>query len=515
MSLKHHADRLKAGSFRDLIEARAGKATLTAPGWSADLSRHYLDTEAEAALAKTAAEKDLSGAIARLFAGETVNPSEGRAALHWALRADAADGEAAHEVAESVRAAEAMAARVADGHATSSNGKPFNAIVHIGIGGSDFGPRLIADAFHDRRLPDLELRYCANLDPLDLDLALDGLDPAQTLIIGVSKSFGTEETLYNLARARDWVKPVAGDKWAHHFVLVTANPARATAWLASDDGTILHLPETVGGRFSIWSAGSVACSIALETDVMADFRKGAADMDEHVRTAPMEDNLAIRLALIDYWNSGFMGFGARALLAYSRRLRLLPAYLQQLEMESNGKSVGPDGEAVDIATAPLLWGGEGTIGQHSYHQWLHQSPAIMPAEFILAPGALNDADGVTGLTAHALAQAEVLANGRTLDEVRAEEPELPMEIAAQKVHAGGRPSTFLHAPDLTPYRLGSLVALYEHRTYLAGVLWGVNSFDQWGVERGKTMAERLKDALGGATPASDPVTASLLGQLKG
>ena len=513
MSLKHHADRLKAESFKTLVKARAGKAMVSAPGWQADLSRHYLDEAAETELAKAAAEKDLGGAIERLFAGETVNPSEGRAALHWALRAKAPAFEAASAVRDSVKTADAFAARIADGHATTPSGKPFSAVVHIGIGGSDFGPRLVADAFHDQRLPKLELRYCANLDPLDLDLALEGLDPTRTLIVGVSKSFGTEETLYNLSRARAWVKAAVGDKWAHHFVLVTANPPRAIAWLGTDDGTILDLPETVGGRFSIWSAGSVACSIALESDVMDAFRAGAADMDAHVQTAPMGENLAIRLALLDYWNSSFMGFGARALLAYSRRLKLLPAYLQQLEMESNGKSVGPDGESVGMETAPLLWGGEGTIGQHSYHQWLHQSPAIMPTEFVLAPGATDDAEGVTGLTAHALAQAEVLANGRTLEEVRAEEPELPIEIAAQKVHAGGRPSTFLHAPSLDPYRLGSLIALFEHRTYLAGILWGVNSFDQWGVERGKTMAGRLKTALSGGEKADDPVTASLIAHL--
>ena len=247
---------------------------------------------------------------------------------------------------------------------------------------------------------------------------------------------------------------------------------------------------------------------------MEQFRAGAAAMDAHVKDAPPASNLAIRLALLDYWNSSVMGFGARALLAYSRRLRMLPAYLQQLEMESNGKSVGPDGVAVSGATAPLLWGGEGTIGQHSYHQWLHQSPAMMPAEFILAPGGTDDHAGVTGLTAHALAQAEVLANGRSLEEVKAEEPDLSDAIAAQKVHAGGRPSTFLHARALDPFRLGSLIALFEHRTYLAGVLWGLNSFDQWGVERGKTMAGRLKPALAGDGTAEDAVTASLIAALK-
>ncbi|WP_300376935.1 glucose-6-phosphate isomerase [Henriciella sp.] len=514
MSLKHHADRLKSSSFRKLIEARAGMATVSAPGWSIDLTRHYLDVDAEAALAETAAEKNLKGAVTRLFDGDIVNTSEDRAALHWALRAGAPKSEAAQKVCSSVQTAESLASRIAGGQMVTAEGRPFTAIVHIGIGGSDFGPRLVADAFHDCRRPGLELRYCANLDPLDLDLALEGLDPATTLIVGVSKSFGTEETLYNLARARDWVQSSVNDGWGSHFVLVTASPSRATAWLGNPDGHILDLPETVGGRFSIWSAGSVACSIVLENDVMREFRQGAADMDTHVAETPMAENAAIRLALLDYWNSAFMGFGSRALLAYSRRLRLLPAYLQQLEMESNGKSVSPGGEAIDTATAPLLWGGEGTIGQHSYHQWLHQSPAIVPTEFVLAPGATDDAEGVTGLTAHALAQAEVLANGRTLEEVRAEEPELPLEIAAQKVHAGGRPSSFFHAPVLTPYRLGSLIALFEHRTYLAGVLWGVNSFDQWGVERGKTMAGRLKPALAGKDKADDPVTAALIDTLK-
>jgi glucose-6-phosphate isomerase len=237
-------------------------------------------------------------------------------------------------------------------------------------------------------------------------------------------------------------------------------------------------------------------------------------MDKHVERADIADNLAIRLALLDYWNASVLGFGARALLAYSRRLRLLPAYLQQLEMESNGKSVRPDGHAVSEATAPLLWGGEGTIGQHSYHQWLHQSPSMVPAEFIIAPGATDELDGVTGLTAHALAQAEVLANGRSLADVQADEPHLPLEIAAQKVHAGGRPSTIMHAPRLTPYRLGSLIALFEHRTYLAGKLWGLNSFDQWGVERGKTMAGKLKPALRGERQVSDAITAKLIAQIR-
>lgn len=512
MDLSTHADRLRPVPLRVIMEAGRAINEFEACDWSIDVSRQYLDESAESALIKKATDTNLRGAIERLFSGAEVNPSEGRAALHWALRArDPSFAEAKH-VRDSAIAAEALANEIATGKKTSSTGKPFKAIVHIGIGGSDFGPRLIADAFHDSRLPEIELRYCANLDPLDLDLALAGLDPETTLIIGVSKSFGTEETLYNLGRARSWLRKTVSSDWAKHFILVTANPERATAWLDGADGLILDLPESVGGRFSIWSAGSVACSIALGDDVMDEFRAGAADMDQHVQEAPIDRNAAIQLALLDYWNASFMGFGARALLAYSRRLRMLPAYLQQLEMESNGKSVGPDGKGIGMSTAPLLWGGEGTIGQHSYHQWLHQSPSIVPAEFILAPGSRDDEDGVTGLTAHALAQAEVLANGRTLEEVQEEEPELPIEIAAQKVHAGGRPSTFMYTSKLTPRRLGALIALFEHRTYLAGTLWGLNSFDQWGVERGKTMAGRLKPGGKGST---DAVTNHLRRQILG
>lgn len=514
MSLKDHADRLRTLPFSQIVDARSTAKPLNAAGWSVDLTRHYLDGEAEAALYAFAEDRGVQQSIDALFDGATVNPSEGRAALHWALRSAQPESQEAQHVRQSVRSADAMAQEIAWATRTGATGERFKAIVHIGIGGSDFGPRLLADAFADKRRDDIDLRFCANLDPLDLELALDGLNPATTLIVGVSKSFGTEETLYNLTRARDWVRSGVGKHWAKHFVLVTANPARATQWLDGAQGLLLDLPETIGGRFSIWSAGSLACSIALQSDVIEDFRAGADAMDRHIQIAEPNENLAVRLALLDFWNASLMGFGARALLAYSRRLRMLPAYLQQLEMESNGKSVQPDGRAVKTSTAPLLWGGEGTIGQHSYHQWLHQSPSMIAAEFILAPGGTDDPDGVRGLTAHALAQAEVLANGRTLETVQAEEPDLPLHIAAQKVHAGGRPSTMFIAPQMTAYRLGSLIALFEHRTYLAGVLWGLNSFDQWGVERGKTMAGKLKGALGGESEADDPVTAKLIATIR-
>ena len=505
-TLEALANEIQNASLSNLAE-QATDSTFAGGGWAVNISRHYVTPEIDAALLDHAAQIGFSGAIDDLFSAAIVNPSEQRPALHWALRLPPESDLTQSEHDTTVRALEKAKLLIESGD--------FSAIVHIGIGGSDFGPRLYADAFADRQLDGIELRFCANVDPLDLDLALRGLAPERTLIIGISKSFGTEETLYNLGRARTWLEITLGaERAAAHLLLVTANPERATAWLDGTPATTLDMPISVGGRYSIWSAASVAVMASFGPETFKEFLAGAADMDRHVKSSPVETNLAARLALLDFWNTSFMGFGARAVLAYSRRLRMLPTYLQQLEMESNGKSVGPTGQDVPLMTAPLLWGGEGSVGQHSYHQWLHQGTHIVPAEFILAPGSHSDADGVEALTAHALAQAEVLANGRTLTEVQSEEPDLDPHVAKQKVHPGGRPSSFLSTKELTPRALGALIALYEHRTYLAGVLWQINSFDQWGVERGKTMATRLKPALRGDHSADDAATQCLIEQIK-
>ena len=501
---------LKAASLKDLAGARAGKSTLSAAGWVADLSRQYLDTTAEAALLSHGASAGLETAAARLFGAEIVNPSEKRPALHWALRAQAPLTGEAETVRQSVLPALEFARKVQEGEIRTIADTPYKAVLHIGIGGSDFGPRLIADAFTDLAAPGIDLRFCANVDPWDLERALTGLDPATTLVIGVSKSFGTEETLYNLGRARKWMEASLGDAASRQIALVTANPEKAKAWFAGNDGYLFDMPLSVGGRFSLWSAASLACMIYLKAGTFEAILKGAAAMDDHVRTTPLAENLPMRLALLDFWNASFLHRSMRVMLAYANRLRMLPTYLQQLEMESNGKSVGPGGIPARYETAPALWGGEGSVGQHSYHQWLHQGSRDIPCEFILAPDFDRDPDGIAALTAHALAQAEVLANGRSLEEVKAEEPDLAEGIAKQKVHAGGRASSFLHHKAFGPEAFGSLVALYEHRTYFAGQLWGLNPFDQWGVERGKTMAARLKPALTDASKADDPVTAALI-----
>ncbi|KCZ50312.1 glucose-6-phosphate isomerase [Hyphomonas pacifica] len=512
--LSKHAERLSKVSLASLAANRANNVPLSASGWKLNLSRQYLDKEAETALLAFGKEADLENAGTSLFDGEIVNPSENRPALHWALRAQSPLEGEAETVRQSVQPALDFARKVANGSVTASNGQPFKAVLHIGIGGSDFGPRLIADAFGDKATSNIDLRFCANVDPFDLDRALEGLDPQSTLVIGVSKSFGTEETLYNLNRARAWLEAAVGDKSEQHLALVTANPDRAKSWLGGREAHLFDMPLSVGGRFSLWSAASLACMIYLGADIFEGILRGAAEMDAHVKSTPLSENMAMRLALLDYWNASVRGEKMRVLLAYANRLRMLPTYLQQLEMESNGKSVGPDGIAVKTATAPALWGGEGSVGQHSYHQWLHQGSQAVPCEFILAPDMKRDPEGVTALTAHALAQAEVLANGRSLEEVKAEEPDLTDVVANQKVHAGGRASSFLSHAKFGPEAFGALVALYEHRTYFAGHLWGLNPFDQWGVERGKTMATRLKPAVSGETKADDFATAAIISMIR-
>ena len=509
----NHIARLNAATLTDLAAARSSDAPLTAAGWTADLSRQRLDTVSTEALLEVGKSAKLPEAITALFSGVHVNPSEDRPALHWALRSsDPLTAEPA-AVRDTLQAADAYADSVRNGVITNASGTRFKNIVHIGIGGSDFGPRLLADAFEMERDRRFELRFCANLDPIDLNLALDGLDPTETLVIGVSKSFGTEETLYNLTRAKAWLQAALGPDTAKHMTLVTSRADRASAWLDGADVTTFDMPASVGGRFSIWSNAALACRIALGPDIITSVRNGAAAMDTHFRDAPLETNMPAQLALLDYWNRSVLGQSMRVVLAYARRLRMLPTYLQQLEMESNGKSVRPDGTAIANATAPALWGGEGSVGQHSYHQWLHQGTDAVPTEFILAPDANAEADGRIALSAHALAQAEVLANGRSYEMVKTEEPELPDHVARQKVHAGGRPSSFLTTPDFNAHAFGALLALYEHRTYAAGILWGVNSFDQWGVEAGKTMAGKLKSALKDEATFPDPVTAAIASRL--
>lgn len=504
--LAHH-DRLRTHKL-SLLAANRPDAKLSACGWTVNTSRQVLDDASEAALLEFAEASSIPDAIRAMFDFELVNPSEDRPATHWALRALPSSDPRVEAIRASLDPALAFAEQV------RSSAK-IETVLHLGIGGSDFGPRLLHDACKDDYPNAIDVRFAANVDPLDLDRALSGLDASTTLVIGVSKSFSSEETMYNLERARDWMMSEVGSGWANHFALVTASPEKAEAWLGRASSQIFDMPVSVGGRFSLWSNASLACMIAFGRSWFEEFLSGARDMDTHVRTSALSDNLAVKLALTDYWNMTIRGIESNIVLGYANALRMLPTYLQQLELESNGKSVQPDGSPIAARSISGLWGGEGTIGQHSYHQWLHQGVCNVAVEFILALNPKRDPNGTRALIAHALAQAEVLANGLTEDEIAAEDPRLDPVIRRQKVMPGGKPSIILACRDFSAASLGSLIALYEHRTFLSGRLWGVNSFDQWGVERGKVQAARIKTALATGSSVEDPVTSQLVNFFRG
>jgi glucose-6-phosphate isomerase len=501
---------------------RAAELKRSAAGIALDFARELLEPEFLARLVAAFEADGHNTAMARLFSPAVTNPSEGRAALHWALRAPPEMvtrhlGPGHERLQTGLQAALALAEDVRNGTVHSASGEPYRAVVHLGIGGSDFGPRLIADAFDEDLDPSITLRFAANIDPVDIGRALRGLDPRTTLVAVVSKSWSTTETLTNALVARDWLEAGGVTSPSAQMVGISARPDRVRGALGPD-ARVLDMPLEVGGRFSLFSASSFACMVGLGRVVFEAFLSGAAEMDAHCLQAAPADNLAVSLALADLWRRQGQGLQTRAVLAYTRRLRMLPTYLQQLEMESNGKQIGPTGAPAVFAGAPVLWGGEGTIGQHSYHQLLHQGRDIIPAEFILArtePGYRR------ALHANALAQAEVLLRGKSAATIAAElaaqgvpEADIPA-LAAQKEMPGNRPSTVITLDAADPRHLGALIALYEHRTYLSAVMAGLNAFDQWGVELGKVAATVIEAELGGGgDQPHDPATAASIADLR-
>jgi glucose-6-phosphate isomerase len=383
-----------------------------------------------------------------LLSGRHINDTEDRAAWHTALRAS----DAPTEVQETLRRMKALASKL-------RTEKRFTRIVNLGTGGSDLGPRLAADALHDG---ELEVRFAANVDPKDLERALEGAAPQSTLFVVVSKTFTTQETMANAHAAKKW--------GGEHFFAVTSNVEAARSFGADE---ILPMWDWVGGRFSVWSAVGFAAMCAIGEQAFEAFLGGAREIDEHFARAPLEKNVPVLMALIGVWNTNFLGAATHAVLPYSNALRLLPAYLQQLEMESNGKRVDRESRVVDYATAPVLWGAEGTVSQHSFHQLLHQGTQAVPCDFI-------DVSSSEVLSANARAQADALAFGT-------QAPDLP----AYRQYPGNRPSSILFFERLTARNLGRLIALYEHKVFTQGVLWNINSFDQWGVELGKELAKKI------------------------
>ena len=506
---------------------RLARLTLQAAGLLLDLSKQPWslgDVEAALALARAAG---VEAQRERLFAGEAVNGSEDRAALHVALRAPdgaafAAKGQPVSDEVQQIRARmRDFADQVRTGERRGATGKPFRAIVHIGIGGSDFGPRLVWEALAPLA-PQVELRFAANVDPADAARALTGLDPAETLVVVVSKTFTTQETMTNAETARAWLRAGLGGSGDAHMIAVTAAPRVAEAFGVRPDQTFAFW-DWVGGRYSVWSAVGLSCAIALGFDVFQRLLSGAAAMDDHFRTAPLEANAPVLFALGHVFNRNGLGRPVRAVVPYAQRLHLLPNFLQQLEMESNGKRVDARGRPVAHATAAAVFGDAGTNVQHAFFQLMHQGTEIIPVDIIaVRESADGDPAAQRKLLANAVAQAEALMIGRADAEVRAElaaqglSPERIEVLAPQKAFPGDRPSSFILLERLDPERLGALIALYEHKTFVEGVLWGINSFDQWGVELGKSLAARvLKELEGGPAAPHDPSTAALITRLKG
>jgi glucose-6-phosphate isomerase len=489
---------------------RLPRLTLDAAGLELDLSKQPWSLADLQTMLDLARASGVEAARERLFAGDIVNASEGRPALHMALRApDGADFKAAGqpvsgEVEASRAAMRAFAEAVRSGARRGCTGKPFRAIVHIGIGGSDLGPRLVWEALKPLE-PQIELRFAANVDPAELAQALVGLDPAETLVVTVSKTFTTLETLTNAETARAWLRAALGTASDGHLVAVSAAPDKAQAFGVPAD-QVFGFWDWVGGRYSIWSAVGLSCAVALGWDVFARMHAGGAALDEHFRTAPLERNAPVLLALAHVFNRNGLGRPIRAVVPYAQRLRLFAAFLQQLEMESNGKRVTADGRPIPHPTAASVFGDAGTNGQHAFFQLLHQGADIIPVDLLaVVQGSEGDAAAQRKLLANAVAQAEALMVGRP----PAETPD------AQRAFPGNRPSSFILMERLDPERLGALIALYEHKTFVEGVLWGINSFDQWGVELGKTLAARVLGELeGGPVGAHDPSTSALIARLK-
>ncbi|MGQ3041587.1 MAG: glucose-6-phosphate isomerase [Brevundimonas sp.] len=507
---------------------RIERMGVEAAGLYLDLSKQSWSAEGFEAALDLARTCDVEGRRAALFGGEVVNNTEGRAVLHPALRAaDDADFHAlgepvSKEVAATRDAIARFATDIGSGAETGGARQPFTAIVHIGIGGSDLGPRLLWDALRPLE-PTIDLRFVANIDPREMAEALSGLDPETTLVIVVSKTFTTQETLANAELAKTWLaESLSAKRLPRHLVGVTAAPDKAEAWGC---GRTFGFRDWVGGRYSLWSSVSLSVAVALGWDVFERVLDGARAMDEHFLSADLEKNAPVLLALAQIYNVEGMGRNARTVAPYAHGLRRLPAFLQQLEMESNGKRVKRDGSPVDTATGPIVFGEPGTNGQHAFFQQIHQGPMVVPAEFVVvghtSAAAVDEREGDAPLWSNALAQAQALMVGKSEKEARAEliaagasEAEAD-RLAPHKTFPGDRPSTTILMDDLSPEAVGALLALYEHKTFVEGVIQDINSFDQWGVELGKALAKAvLKDVEAGEPgPAMDPSTAELMKRL--
>ena len=495
-----------------------------------DLSRQHWSSEVLALLCELARNMKLRPAIEALFGDNLFNHTEGRAALHTALRMPpgAVLEYKGKNVVPLVHAElariQAFCQRVQGGDWRGYTGLPITDVVNIGIGGSDLGPAMVVEALAPYQDQGLRAHFVSNMDGAQLGAVLAGLNPATTLFVISSKTFTTDETMTNARAARAWLLAACGGEQhiARHFVAVSTNTEAVTAF-GIDETNMFRFWDWVGGRFSLWSAIGLPIALALGFERFQQLLAGAHAMDEHLRTTPFEHNIPVQLALLSIWNINVLGLQSEGVFPYSQQLKRFPAFLQQLNMESNGKGVTNAGSPVDHATGPVVWGEVGTNGQHAFFQLLHQGSVVVPAEFIgFARSAYPYPEHQRKLLANMLAQAQAMAFGKSREQVEAElaaeghSAEAVARLAPYKVMPGNRPSTVILCDELTPFNLGALIAMYEHKTFVQGVLWNINSFDQWGVELGKKLAARLIGDLASdeMTTAYDGATNGLLAQIK-
>jgi glucose-6-phosphate isomerase len=530
-ALAGHYDAISKKHLRELFTddpERTGRMTAGAADLVLDYSKQRVTDETMRLLMDLADAADVAAHRDAMFAGDHINTTEDRAVLHVALRMPPGsvvqvDGQ---DVVGDVQAVLTkmgdLSDRIRNGSWTGATGKRIAAVVNIGIGGSDLGPHMATLALADYAQPGLTSRFVSNVDPVDLYAATNDLDPETTLFVISSKTFTTLETLTNAAAARDWLLAGLGsaagdDAVAKHFVAVSTN-AEAVAAFGIDTDNMLEFWDWVGGRYSYDSAIGFSLMVAIGREAFAEMLAGFHAMDEHFRTAPFGENLPVIQGMLNIWYNNFFGAQTHAVLPYSHRMARFPAYLQQLTMESNGKSVKLDGMPVDGQTGEIFWGEPGTNGQHAFYQLIHQGTKLIPADFIAFAESTHDTgDQQDLLMANCLAQTKALAFGKTAEEIAAEGT--PKAVVPHKVMPGNRPSSTILAPKLTPSVLGQLVALYEHTVFVEGTIWGIDSFDQWGVELGKVMAKELvpilTDTAAPDLSGQDSSTASLVRQYRG
>lgn len=497
--IAHHS-KIGQTHLRELFAAdtkRGQRFILEAAGLYLDYSKNRIDDQTLQLLAALATDCDLTGRINAMFRGDVINSTEQRSVLHIALRAPPSDTLVVNsvdvivEVQAMLQRMTVFADAVRNGDWLGYTGKRIRNIISIGIGGSDLGPVMAYEALRHYSQRDLTLRFVSNVDSTDLVEATRDLDAAETLFIICSKTFTTQETLTNACAAREWSVSQLGDDKAvaQHFAAVSAN-AQGVAQFGITAENMFSLWDWVGGRYSMDSAIGLSTMIAIGPSQFRELLAGFHEMDQHFQQTPIEENMPALLGLLSIWNNNFLGAATTAVLPYDEYLKRFPAYLQQLTMESNGKHVMQDGQRVDFDTAPILWGEPGTNGQHSFYQLLHQGTRLVPCDFIGFCRSLNPlGDQHDLLMANLFAQSEALAFGKTAAAVAAEG--IAPELVPHHVFEGNRPSNTILAEQLTPKTLGTLIALYEHSVFTQGVIWGINSFDQWGVELGKVLAQRV------------------------